>query len=186
MRKISEERATCQASPSYSTMKFGYFLSDGHRIILRALAIFILMGTGCDQDRKKSSDKYNFVEYVAVEGECWEDHVKQSVIPQVKYRGELVHWENQTKKTHSRYGSVTNWETLNTIIEEIETPNRYYPPFIVQFDDIGEKDFSSDRMRLSGISRHSGNEGNRPGYKTTCVLKAVKRLDRIPPDKERW
>jgi len=81
-----------------------------------------LDGIGCDEDRNKSSNKYKLIEYVAVEGECWEDHVKQSAIPQVKYQGELVHWENQTKKTHSRYGSVTNWETLNIILEEIENP----------------------------------------------------------------
>ena len=104
----------------------------------------------------------------------------------MKYRGSLVHWENQTKNTHSRYGSVTNWETVNKIIEEIENPSGYYPPFIVEFDDIAEKDFSSDRMRLSGLSSHISSKGSRPGYKTTCVLNAVKRLDRFPPDKERW
>lgn len=180
------------ASLRLFTIKVGSFLSDHRRIVIRVLAMCILIGIGCDQDRNKSSDKYRLVDYVAVEGECWEDHVKQLAIGQAKYRGELVHWENQTKKTHSRYGWVTNLETSDTakllaeIEREIENPNRYYPPSHVEFDDIAQEDFSADKMRLSGVSSHSSNEGNRPGYETTCIVNAAKRLDHIPPDKERW
>ena len=51
-----------QAGYPTSRMTIGSFLSAGHRLVIGLLAIAILMSIACDHDRKKSSDKHNFVE----------------------------------------------------------------------------------------------------------------------------
>ncbi|MDO9530830.1 MAG: hypothetical protein Q7O12_01695 [Deltaproteobacteria bacterium] len=144
--------------------------------------ILILISNGCDNRRSK--DEYKFIEYIEVEGNCYEDHVKQSA----NYKGDIVHWYNITKNIHSIYGSVSTFdvisgnEMIKNIIERNNDPYKYYPPDIIELSDLSKEDIGNDVLNIKGISRHSGKDMNSvgPRYKATCNLKVTCRLNYLP------
>lgn len=143
------------------------------------LILAILVIGGCNQTPQ--SDQYQFVEYLRVEGECYEDHVKQ----RAHYTGQLVHWHNKAKNVHSRHGSVHHFAGMapEKMIEAIKNQYKYQPPFTISFANIPAEQFSSDNLNLNGISEHLGKDGEGGGskYRASCALKVTKRLDHIPP-----
>ena len=149
----------------------------GALFVVGSLAIPFI--AGCEQ-KKRSDDVYRFVEYVRLEGECFEDHVKRPA----RYVGEIVHWHNTTKNTHSRYGSVHHWDSTKpeALTARIQDPYSYKPPFTVSFDDLRAEEIAGTTLRLKGISKHLGNEENSsgPSYWTTCDVRVLERLDHIP------
>jgi len=145
------------------------------------LLISLALVAGCE----KPQDEYKFVQFMKVEGECSEDHVKQVA----KYKGEIVHWFNVTKNSHSRYGSVHNEESLDVekMLEGIQDPYKYRPPFIIVFEDLEQEEISGEQLKLKGISDHIGTgEGSGPQYWATCTLRVVQRLDHLPSDEQRF
>lgn len=143
-----------------------------------SLAVLLIFISGCEQ--KRSTDDYRFVEYIKVEGECFEDHVQRPA----RYMGEIVHWHNTTKDTHSRYGSVHHWNSMKpeTLLAHLQDPYSYKPPFTVSFHDLREGEIAGGSLRLRGISEHLGRDENSPGasYWTTCDLTVLERLDHMP------
>ena len=121
--------------------------------------------------------KYQFIEDVFVQGGCSEDHTTVSST----YQEDIVHWYNILAKTHSRYGSVTNVDA-DRIIKQIKEPNRYQAPFIIEFNDLSEKDIAGSEFILHGISE-TDQGGN--GFDATCKLTVTKRQDHLPTDQER-
>jgi len=145
------------------------------------LLISLALVAGCEKPR----DEYKFVEFIKVEGECSEDHVKQLA----KYKGEIVHWFNVTRNSHSRYGSVHNEESydLEQTLESIHDPYKYRPPFTIDFDDLKQEEISGEQLNLKGISEHTGTgEDSGPQYWATCTLRVVQRFDHFPSDEERF
>jgi len=132
----------------------------------------------CTQDPKPAA--YQFVEWVQVQGSCQEDHATQGG----HYSGELVEWRNKATGVSSRYGSVENWAltSVEAMDSEIQHPNRYHPPFSVEFRDIAANGFQSQTLLLHGLSDDPNHGG---GYETTCKLNVQRRLDHPPSDKER-
>jgi hypothetical protein len=143
-----------------------------------AIGLVFLLGVGCEKDERRLSNEYKFVEYVAVAGECQEDHIERIARNRGKYSGSLVHWYIQKKNLHMRYGSVVNKNQGENLRDEIRNPDQYYPPYSVTFDYIPKSEFDSDRMKISGRAIHLKSEG----YKTTCDLTVIRRLDHIPAD----
>jgi hypothetical protein len=117
---------------------------------------------------------------VQVDGSCQEDHTTQSA----HYAGELVHWRNKATGASQRYGSVENLdaEKPEAMAAEIQRPNRYRPPFIIEFGDIAASDFQSQTFVLHGVS-DDPNHG--AGYEATCNLAVKRRLDHLPSNDER-
>ncbi len=149
-------------------------------IILIGISLLLL---GCGEEPIESKSK--FVEFVKLKGTCFEDHVQQ----EEAYTGNLVHWYNETKDRHSRYGSVHLAKALSPkrMLEKIQNPNEYYPPFSITFWQVPPEMFSIDKMILEGVSEHlpKGNEEEGLSYKATCHLKVVKRLDYLPAVRDR-
>lgn len=140
--------------------------------------LFIMVA--CSEQQPK--DEYKFIEYLKVEGTCYENHVKISA----NYSGSFVHWYNKTKDQHSRYGSVHHTEALTTekLNEKIKNPYKYYPPFSVEFGVIPPDQFSKVEMKLNGISKHMPQRESEEGarYEATCILRVLERLDYLPSD----
>ena len=150
------------------------------QLLIFSVVVFSLMAAGCGQKRE-AEDEYRLVEYIKVEGECSEDHVKRSA----KYDGEIVHWHNLTKDSDSRYGSVHNQDSVTpeAIAARIQHPYDYAPPFTVEFSDLRQEDIAGTTLRLKGISEHlgTGDRVSGPRYWTTCDVRVVERLDHVPP-----
>lgn len=150
---------------------------SGLREIVCVLTLAALV-TSCTQDPKPTA--YEFVEWVQVDGSCQEDHATQAA----HYGGELVDWRNKATGVSNRYGSVNNFGSMSAqaMLAEIQQPNRYRPPFSIEFRDIAARDFQSQTFVLHGIS-DDPNHG--AGYEATCNLTVQRRLDHLPSDKER-
>jgi hypothetical protein len=120
------------------------------KFIHAIVCLLIVASSACNQNEKPNG--HRFIEYLAVEGECFEDHVKQPA----RFTGELVHWYNETTNTHSRYGAVHNWASMeiDKMLEEIKDPYKYRPPFTVTFGSLTPEQFSSDKIKANGISEH--------------------------------
>jgi hypothetical protein len=135
---------------------------------------------------ERSEDTYQFIEYLEVAGECFEDHVKQPA----PYTGSIVHWYNVTKDYHSRYGSVHHTRELDTekFAERTKRPYKYYPPFTIQFNDLQQEDLKGDELRLAGVStdyqEYKSTAVTVYMYESTCFLRVVRRLDHIPSTQE--
>jgi hypothetical protein len=151
---------------------------NGWACITLGLLVVALAVTACDQQPQRSKDKYKFVEFIRLEGVCFETHVRQDA----QYRGELVHWHNLTKDQHMRYGSVHHWEELAATLQRIETPHKYFPPFTIEFSGLTAEQIAGDTLSLNGISQHL-EPG--PRYEATCRLNVVERLDHFPPAAKR-
>lgn len=138
------------------------------------LVLATLAFAACGQDPPKHN--YKFVEYIAVTGSCYEDHVKQ----RADYEGSLVHWRDLDEGRDSRYGSVH--EVSGPPFERFEKPHKYYPPFTVSFSDLTKEEVSGPVLTLKGISTHlqGGSE-----YDSTCQLKVTERLDHLPSKQPR-
>ena len=133
--------------------------------------------SACSEQHPK--DKYEFIEFLRVEGVCFENHVREPA----KYTGELVHWRNVTERRDLRYGHVNRLASvLADTMREIKNPHKYFPPFSVQFNDLTAQDITGDALKLSGLSGHSEQS---KGYQSTCTLKVLKRLNYFPPASER-
>jgi hypothetical protein len=149
--------------------------------ILISLVILI---SGCNKDAEKS--EFELIEYLEVSGACKENHSNKPG----KYYGSLVHWYNKKKGTHDRYGSVTtlgpNSDLVGEVLEEIKDPNKYFPPFSVDFESIPAIFFNAPIMQLEGISSDISNDesGINNRFQASCVLKVIKRLDYIPETNE--
>ncbi len=142
-------------------------------MILLISSIFLI---GCRKEEKK--DEYKFIEYIKVEGICGEDHAKT----QGKYSGEIVHWYNVTKDTHSRYGFVSHWSSIEERFSNAKDPYKYTLPFTIEFHNLRPEDLVGDELHLKGISsRTDSDKENR----ATCVLKVIERLDYLPSLKEK-
>ncbi len=87
--------------------------------LVLALLATTLVVTACDQQPQRSKEKYEFVEFIRLEGVCSENHVRQDA----RYQGELVHWYNVTKDEDMRYGSVHHWEELAVTLERLKNPH---------------------------------------------------------------
>lgn len=149
---------------------------------LRALLLAPALGaliTSCTEDHKPVA-AHEFVEWVQVDGSCQEDHAKQAG----HYYGELVHWRNKVTGASDRYGSVTNWDSMNELaMRDLgERPNKYHPPFMIHFGDITASDFQSQTFVLHGVSEDTNHNAH---YEATCDLTVQQRLDHLPTDKER-
>jgi hypothetical protein len=151
------------------------------RARLVTLAVPLVLVTACGQDRPK--DQYSLIEYVEVQGSCFEDHVRQTG----KYVGSIVHWRNMTKNTERRYGSVNRWPSNEEMVEKVGSPHKYFLPSIIAFDDVAGDDLHRPNFTAKGLSEHvtarSDNSG--PHYEATCHLTVVKRSPTLPPASER-
>jgi hypothetical protein len=107
------------------------------------------------------------------QGNCREDHVTQGG----SYIGDFVDWRRRATGKDSRYGSVTSADQ-DLAIERVKDPTSYHPPFIISFEEVSESDWKSTSFTLHGISDDSG-------YKATCNLTVIRRLDHLPTDDER-
>jgi hypothetical protein len=130
----------------------------------------------CNEQRPK--DKYELVEYLRVEGTCFENHVREPA----KYFGELVHWRDLTERRDMRYGFVRRPIDVTEMAREIKNPNKYFPPNGVQFYGLTAKDISGDVLTLTGLSDQNKESKS---YESTCMLTVLKRLNYFPPDSER-
>ncbi|MCT0204929.1 hypothetical protein KQ302_07435 [Synechococcus sp. CS-602] len=132
----------------------------------------------CSEEKPK--DEYKFIEYLKVEGTCYENHVREAG----GYSGDLVHWYNETKDQHSRYGSVhlSDFLVPEKMVEKIKNPYKYYLPFTVSFGGISQVKYSQSEMRLEGISEHTSKGESKEGMKceATCTLSVTERLDYLP------
>lgn len=135
------------------------------------LVFFLFALSGCF--KKEPKDKHEFIERVEVEGVCYEDHVKEKG----SYSGNFVHWYNNTKGTHSRYGSIFLKDRMSAEMmqENIMNPHKYFLPNIISFDSIPQSVFSQAKMDIKGLSDSGGKK-----YEATCELAVTKRLDHIP------
>jgi hypothetical protein len=137
-----------------------------------------LIFLSCTQSSQK--DEYKFIEYIKVEGTCYEDHVRQSA----PYSGSFVHWYNKTEEKHRRYGGVihTEYVTKEGIRQQIQRPYRYFPPLSVDLWNIPKEQFELSEMTLHGISKHTSevDSEERVRYESTCRLKVTERLDHLP------
>lgn len=140
--------------------------------------ITALVLTACTED--KPEDEYEFIEYLKVEGTCYENHVKESG----SYTGSLYHWHNITKDKHSRHGFVLDNASFDpeTSFERVKNPYKYSVPFIVRFQGISQDKYSQSAMTLEGISKHTSTVESKDGrqYETTCMLSVTERLDNLP------
>jgi hypothetical protein len=142
-----------------------------------ALLSLMLLVLGCKPNSPK--DEYELIEFLRVEGSCSEDHVGQVE----SYAGDLVHWYNKTRDTHSRYGAVHNWTQIDVdkLVARSQDPYSYVAPFTVEFSDISADQFAGQTMGLSGVSTHVGDgETEGPSYRATCRLTVLERLDHNP------
>lgn len=142
-----------------------------------ALLPLMVLVLGCKPNSPK--DEYKLIEFLRVEGSCSEDHVGQVE----SYTGELVHWYNKTRDTHSRYGSVHAWNQLDVdaIFAASQDPHSYVAPFTVEFSDISADRFAGQTMSLTGVSTHLGDgETEGASYRATCQLTVLERLDHNP------
>jgi hypothetical protein len=165
---------------SLGTFNVGHRIYRGFRVATFTLAVVVL--GACGQDPPK--DEYRFIEYVEIEGSCFEDHVRQPG----KYTGSIVHWRNVTKNTEMRYGSVHRWaEEVAETSEQIENPHKYFLPFSIQFDDVAPQDLRNPTFTAKGVAKHiTGRDGDAaPQYEATCLLAVVKRSATLPPASER-
>jgi hypothetical protein len=144
------------------------------------LIITNILLIGCKREEKK--DEYKFIEYIKVEGIGGDDHARIKG----KYEGEIVHWYNVTKDTHSRYGSVSyihkdTDDYVNNVIDSVKNPHKYKPPHIIDFQDLKPEDLIGDELLLKGISKHLDYDKQ---YEATCALKVIERLDYFPSSEE--
>lgn len=144
---------------------------------LQAVLLVALTGAiaGCQQADKQPTPE--LLGWLEVQGTCREDHVTQSD----RYVGELVGWRNKTTGKAMRYGSVTD-ANEQTEIARLKDPTKYHPPFMINFEDVPEKEFGSASLILHGVA---SNDDNAPGYRATCSLTVDRRLDHVPTDAER-
>jgi hypothetical protein len=145
--------------------------------ILFLLAIGAL-ATSCAQAPEPPGEE--FVEWVQVEGSCQEDHATRGG----RYAGDLVHWRKRATGVSARYGSVENLDAMSpeAMAAEIQQPNRYHPPFSIEFNDIAASDFQSQNFVLHGVS---GDTKHDASYEATCKLTVKRRLDHLPSNEER-
>ena len=153
-------------------------MADPRRTLF-VLAFGALM-TSCTQDPKPAP--FELVEWVQVEGSCQEDHATLAA----HYGGELVHWRDKARGASMRYGSVSNADSMKdqAMLAEIQHPNRYRPPFGIEFSDIAASDFQSQDLVLHGVSV-SDDPKHGAGYEATCKLIVQQRLNHLPSNKER-
>jgi hypothetical protein len=151
-------------------------MSDS-RAILWMLVCGALVSS-CTQDPKPTP--YEFVEWVQVDGSCQEDHATQGG----HYSGDMVHWRNKATGVSRRYGSVNNFDSSSpeAMLAEVKQPNRYHPPFSINFDNVAASDFQSQSFVLHGVSDDTNHGG---GYEATCRLTVQRRLDHLPSNEER-
>jgi len=147
-------------------------------VFIFVLTILLLL-IACEQQKK---DEYKIIEYVKVEGVCFEDHVNQPD----NYSGRIVHWYNVTQNVHGRYGSV-HQPTIDTkkiherVKERVENPYKYHPPFMITFRDLTQEEITGNQLHLKGISNSPAEPGE-SSYASTCVLSVVERLDHLPEE----
>ena len=99
------------------------------------------------------------------------------------YTGELIHWRNRVTKGSKRYGSVTNSDEPTGTARLID-PNSYHPPVTISFSSISKRDFSAAAFTLHGFSVDVGDALS-GGYRSTCELTVLRRLNHMPTDQER-
>lgn len=144
-------------------------------IFLLAVEAFV---ASCTRAPKLSDEE--FIQWVQVDGLCHEDHATQDG----RYSGELVHWRNKVTGVSKRYGSVHNLDSMRpeAMAAEIHQPNRYRPPFSIEFGDITASVFQSPTFVLHGVSDDLKSGA---GYEATCNLTVKRRLDHLPSNEER-
>ena len=137
-------------------------------------------------------EEFKFVAYLEVQGQCLEDRVRQApgydsggyATPgyNVAYSGDIVHWLNVRENVHVIHGSVYDNLAHDRIVPRLEYPNRYPPPFAIEFIQVDARRIVGDTLRLHGISDHSSgkNDSKGPRYPATCTLKVIRRLLHIP------
>lgn len=155
---------------------------DRQVILAALLTVVALMVSSCGDREERSKDKYEFIEFVGIEGTCVENHVREPA----RYTGSLVHWRKVTQQEDRRYGSVHRRTETEEMVKQIEKPHKYYPPFTVEFSDLSARDIAGDVLTLAGVSTHIGPKGAQAKrYEATCTLKVLRRLPYLPPASER-
>ena len=162
----------------------------------RAMSAFFLLAAclllAVADSQGAAPDEYKFVAYLEVQGTCIEDRVQLSpgdasrgyATPgyDAVYSGDIVHWLNVKNNVHVIHGTVYDNLAHDRIVPRLEYPNRYPPPFAIEFVQVDARRIVGDTLRLHGISDHSSGktDAKGPRYSATCTLKVVRRLFYIP------
>jgi hypothetical protein len=152
----------------------------GSHTLNKTLGVFALLVliVSCES-KSPPLDQYKFLEYVAVQGECREDHVTESA----HYEGSILHSFNVSKDRHEMSGSVTN-NDFAKFESSVLNPYKYYPPFSVTFSGLAPVEISQDKFMVQGLSvdircgpGRSASDCHGPQYETHCSFIRTKRLE---------
>jgi hypothetical protein len=136
-------------------------------VVVLCMAAFLVMRLRDTTEEEKR----RFVEYVKVQGICYEDHVQRAG----RYRGDLVSYYTDGDQAREYYGSVTR---VRGIIDKarMEHSNKSYPPVTIELSSVQERDIHKNVFFANG-SVNSSSEYGEQGYEAACILRVVERLD---------
>jgi hypothetical protein len=141
--------------------------------VLLAGALSVVL-SACDENSAKKLS-YTQLEVIQVKGACHEDHTQQTDV----YEGEITRSRNDETREVLTSGSVTSTRDISErVLEEVDHPTKYQPPFIVEFMDT-QVDTNQPKLILHGVSV-SDRGDDEQGYDTTCELTVVKRDKKLP------
>jgi hypothetical protein len=133
------------------------------------------------ESRRQGVPHQELVEYVEVEGECAETHVKVSA----PYTGQLRHSRDVTTGHQSVSGYVNHRRDYDARMKRPRDPYRYEPSRAIGFTRLRPEDVQGDVLQLAGVSEyHADEESRRPSYHATCTLRVTRRLDHQPSQQE--
>jgi hypothetical protein len=128
--------------------------------------------------RRRALPAQEFVEALDVEGDCAEDHVKESA----PYEGTITHTRLVTTGTPVVSGYVTlTPDAHHARMTRRPDPYGYEPSFSIGFTRLRPEDLQGDVLQLAGVSEYPGDEeSHRPSHRVTCTLRVTRRLDQRP------
>jgi hypothetical protein len=147
------------------------------------LGVLFILHRVLEKDERRGLPHRELVEYIEVEGECAEDHVKESA----PYTGHIEHLRNVTTDYHFASGYVTRRRsyTHEALMGRRSNPYRYEPSFAIGFANLRPEDLQGEVLRLAGLSEFlADEESGRPSYRATCTLRVTRRLDHRPSRQE--
>jgi hypothetical protein len=132
--------------------------------------------------RRRALPAQEFVEALDVEGDCAEDHVKESA----PYEGTITHTRLVTTGTPVVSGYVTlTPDARHARMIRRPDPYSYEPSFRIGFTRVLPEDLHGEVLQLAGVSEYLGDEeSRRPSYRATCTLRVTRRLDHQPSRQE--
>jgi hypothetical protein len=146
------------------------------------LGVLSLASKALRTDERQGVPRWELVEYIEVEGECAEDHVKESA----RYVGHLEHSRNPTMDYHFGWGHVTlRRDDRHLWLARSRDPYSYEPSFTIGFSQLRPEQLQGDVLHLAGLSEYiTDEESRRPSYRATCTLRVSRRLDHRPSRQE--